>query len=115
MLRKFQASTLLNYDKIKWSVQEIDSLQGRTQDKTHRAYFHNDKEKLWEKYYDSVDELMLFRSIHGIDEEAYVELEKENDFYKKEIIKNEQKMEEQRETIDKIMEMQKQLEEMVGL
>lgn len=115
MLRKFHASTLLNYDKIKWSVQEIDSLQGRTQDKTHRAYFHNDTQKLWEKYYNSVDELMLFKSIHGIDEEAYVELEKENDFYKKEIVKNEQKLEEQRETINKIMEMQKQLEEMVGL
>lgn len=53
VLRKYQASTLLNFEEIQWTVDEIDTLQGRSKDKTHRAYFHDDSEKLWKKYYDS--------------------------------------------------------------
>ena len=112
MLRKFHASTLLNSEILTWTVDEIDTLQGRSMDMTHQAYFKNSREKLFKKYCACVDELMLFKSIHGIDEEAYHKLETENKFYKKEIVKNEQKMEEQQKTIDKIIENQQELEKL---
>lgn len=115
MLRKFHATTLLNLHDIDWTVQEIDTLQGRSQDKTHRAYFHNDEEKLKEKYIESVDNLMLFKSIHTVDEEEFNKVRAENNFYKKEIVKNERKLEEQQNTIDKIISNQRELEKMLGL
>lgn len=114
-LRKYQASVLLNMENISWTVNEIDSLQGRSKDKTHRAYFHDDTEKLWKKYYDSVDELMLFKSIHTIDNEAYEKLTTENNFYKKEIVKNEVKLKEQEKTIEKIIANQRELEALLGI
>lgn len=58
---------------------------------------------------------MLFKSIHGIDEEAYEKLNAENNFYKKEIVKNEQKLEEQQKTINKIISNQRELEALLGL
>lgn len=115
MLRKFQASTLFNCEKVSWTVAEIDTLQGRSMDQTHRAYFHNDSKKLWAKYEKSVDDLMLFQSIHEIDKAAYENLEKENRFYKNEIVKNEKKLEEQERTINEIKSMQEKLEALVGL
>ena len=115
MLRKYHASTLLNSEILTWTVEEIDTLQGRSMDITHQAYFKNSKDKLFNKYYECVDELMLFKSIHGIDEEAYEKLKTENKFYKKEIVKNENKLEEQQRRIDKIIENQKELEALLGL
>ena len=115
VLRKYQASTLLNLENIQWTIDEIDALQGRSKDKTHRAYFHDDSEKLWKKYYNSVDELMLFQAIHGIDEKAFEKLERENSFYKKEIVRNEEKLEAQQETINQILNNQRELEKLLGL
>ena len=114
-LRKYQASTLLNIENIQWTIDEIDTLQGRSKDKTHRAYFHDDAEKLWKKYYDSVDELMLFKSIHTIDNEEYEKLNAENNFYKKEIVKNEVRLKEQERTIEQIIANQRELETLLGL
>ena len=114
-LRKFQASTLLNCEEMQWTVEEIDALQGRLQDMTHRAYFHQSTDKLYEKYCACVDGLMLFKSINGIDEQAFEQLKSENNFYKKEIVKNENKLEEQQKTIDKILENQRELESLLGL
>ena len=115
MLRKYHATTLLNLSEIDWTMQEIDTLQGRSQDKTHRAYFHNNTDSLKEKYIASVDELMLFKSIHGVDEEAFAKVKAENNFFKKEIVKNERKLEEQQDTIDKIIANQRELEALLGL
>ncbi|MBQ2654031.1 MAG: hypothetical protein IJF83_10785 [Methanobrevibacter sp.] len=115
MLRKYHASTLLNCEEIKWSKEEIDTLQGRLQDMTHRAYFHVSIEKIYKKYMASVDELMLFKSINGVDEEAFEKLKTENNFYKKEIVKNENKLVEQQKTINKILENQRELEALLGL
>ena len=106
MLRKFHASTLFNTEILTWSVEEIDTLQGRAMDMTHQAYFKNSKEKLFKKYYACVDELMLFKSIHEIDKEAYDKLAEENKFYKNE-------MEEQKKTIDAIKKAQQELEDML--
>lgn len=113
-LRKYHATTLINVENG-FTVEEIDTLQGRSQDMTHRAYFHNSRDKLYKKYEANVDELMLFTSIHEIDKEAYHKLEKENSFYKKEIVKNEIKIDEQQKAIDKIISNQKELERLLGI
>ncbi len=114
-LRSFQASTLLNCKENAFTESEIDALQGRKKDMTHRAYLIESRDKLFKKYYDHVDELMLFKSIHTVDEEAYNELEKENRYYKKEIVKNEVKFEEQQKKIDEILKIQEELETLVKL
>ena len=58
---------------------------------------------------------MLFKSIHKIDSEAFDKLEKENRFYKKELVKNESKLEEQQKTIEKIISNQRELEALLGI
>lgn len=115
MLRKYQASTLLNSEIITWTVEEIDTLQGRSMDITHQAYFKNSKEKLFNKYRSCVDELMLFKEVNGVDKETVEKLERENNFYKKEIVRNENKLEEQQRTIEQIISNQKELESLLGL
>ena len=114
-LRKFHASTLLNSEIVTWTVAEIDTLQGRSMDSTHQAYFKNSKDKLFKKYYECVDELMLFKRIHGVDEEELNEVKKENEFYKKEIVKNENLLSEQQQRIDEIIKNQRELEALLGL
>lgn len=106
-LRKWQATMLLNIQNG-FSVQEIDKLQGRSQDKTHRAYFHNDRETLYEKYLACVDELMLFESIHTIDAAEVEQLKVENKTYKN-------RLEEQQKTINQIIQNQRELEKLLGL
>ena len=53
MLRKYHASNLLN--NTSFTIDEIDTLQGRSKNKIHRSYFLNDEEKLKEKYLRHVD------------------------------------------------------------
>ena len=48
MLRKYHASNLLN--NTSFTIDEIDALQARSKNKTHRSYFLNDEDKLKEKY-----------------------------------------------------------------
>lgn len=106
-LRKFHATTLINIENG-FTVEEIDTLQGRSQDKTHRAYFHNSKDKLYKKYVECVDELMLFESINQIDKAEYEKLKVENAAYSS-------KLEEQQRTIDQIISNQRELEKLLGI
>ena len=106
-LRKYQATVLLNIEDG-FTIQEIDKLQGRSQDQTHRAYFHNDKETLYKKYLRCVDELMLFDSIEAIDKVEYENLKIENEKYSRQL-------EDQQETIEKILQNQRELEAILGL
>lgn len=53
MLRKYHASNLLN--NTTFTIDEIDTLQGRSKNKIRRSYFLNDEEKLKEKYMRHVD------------------------------------------------------------
>ena len=48
MLRKYHASNLLN--NTSFTIDEINTLQGRSKNRIHRSYFFNDEEKLKEKY-----------------------------------------------------------------
>ena len=114
-LRAFQASTLVNLEDNPFTIDEVDALQGRKKDRTHRAYFTESKSKLFKKYYDNVDSLMFFKSIHGVDEETFEKVIAENSVYKKEIVKNEQKLEAQEKTINQIISNQKELEALLGL
>ena len=112
-LRAFQASTLLNLEHNAFTESEVDALQGRKKDATHRAYFTESVSKLFKKYYEVVDSLMLFKSIHIIDEEEMEKLVAENNQYKKEIMKNKSQLEEQQHKIDEIMKLQEELEALV--
>lgn len=115
-LRAYQATTLLNVNSDeKFTESEIDTLQGRVNDKTHRAYLVESASKLYCKYRACVDELMLFKRINIITDEEVEEIRKENSFYKKEIIENEKKLEVQQQTIDKIIANQKELELMLKM
>lgn len=97
--RAFQATTLLN--KGGFSESEIDALQGRKKDKTHRAYFVESTSKLKEKYYAAVDNLMLFKSVHEVDVEEYERVKEEN-----------RKV---NEKLEDIIKTQQKLEAMVGI
>lgn len=112
-LRAYHASILLNLEENAFSESEVDALQGRKKDKTRRAYFTESLSKLFNKYYESVDSLMLFREIHGISKETVEKLERENNFYKNEVMKNEKKIGEQESLIKQILENQKKLESLL--
>lgn len=107
-LRAFHATTLKNIDNPMWSVEEIDVLQGRKLDKTHRAYFTESTSKLRQKYYESVDNLMLFKQIHVVDSNKFEEVKRENEHYKVELSK-------QDDRINKILANQKEIEMLIGL
>ena len=56
MLRKYHASTLYNNGM---SMEDIDSLQGRSKDSTHQSYFMEDPELLKKKYINHMNCLLL--------------------------------------------------------
>ena len=60
MLRKYHASNLLN--NTSFTLDEIDTLQGRSKNKIHRSYFLNDEEKLKEKYVRHIDVIDIISS-----------------------------------------------------
>ena len=57
MLRKFHASTLLNTKKF--TEYEVDALQGRSKNKIHQAYFHNDVDVLKKQYIECIKDLTI--------------------------------------------------------
>ena len=56
MIRKFHASTLYN-DGM--SIDDVDSLQGRSKDSTHQSYFMEDPILLKKKYQEHLECLLL--------------------------------------------------------
>lgn len=114
-LRAYQASTLVNLEENPFTIDEVDALQGRKKDKTHRAYFTESKQKLFRKYCENVDALQLFKTTHSVSNEEVKRIREENRFYKNEIIRNENKLEEQQRTIDQILSNQRELEALLGL
>ena len=114
MLRKYQASVLMNADKG-FSIEEIDAMQGRSMDKTHRAYFFNQEEQLKKKYMLCVDELMLFSSMEEISKSDYEKVKKENKLYRKELEAQSTKMVELEELIKETKAHQNRLEDLLGV
>lgn len=58
MLRKFHASNLARGENG-LTVEEIDSLQGRSKTKTHTSYFLDDPQELKKKYIANIDKVLI--------------------------------------------------------
>ena len=76
MLRKFHASSLKN-DGM--SLDEINSMQGKSRTRTDESYFFDDPIKLREKYIQHLDCLTINWDINNVDIKSpeYIQLEKE--------------------------------------
>lgn len=57
MFRKYNASNL--YDDG-MSIEDIDSIQGRSKDNTHQAYFKDNPLKLKEKYLEHIEAVTIY-------------------------------------------------------
>ena len=82
MLRKYHASTLINAENG-FTVEEVDTLQGRSKDMTHRSYFMERESSLKQKYMACLDELAILHR----NQANVIELKNENESYKKELVK----------------------------
>ena len=82
MLRKYHASTLINAENG-FTIEEVDTLQGRSKDMTHRSYFVERESVLKQKYIHCLDELAILHK----NQSNLVELQNENLAYKKELQK----------------------------
>lgn len=78
MLRKFHASQLYNAENS-LSLDEIDSLQGRSKSTVRTSYFMENPINLKEKYIAAMDVLMINSEVetYTVKSEAYEQLEKE--------------------------------------
>lgn len=78
MLRKFHASQLYNAENS-LTLDEIDSLQGRSKNTVRTTYFMENPSNLKEKYIAAMDVLMINSEVetYTVKSEAYEELEKE--------------------------------------
>ena len=65
MLRKFHASHLYNAENG-LSLDEIDSLQGRSKEKTRQSYYFNSIDDLKKKYIRNIDKVTLLDEVHTI-------------------------------------------------
>ena len=65
MLRKFHASRLYNAENG-LSLDEIDSLQGRSKNKTRESYYFNSTDKLKKKYISNIDQVTILDQVHTI-------------------------------------------------
>ena len=65
MLRKYHASHLYNAENG-LSLEEIDSLQGRSKQITQRSYYYDNSEELKKKYIRNIDQVTLLDEVHTI-------------------------------------------------
>ena len=95
MFRKFHASNLARGENG-LTVEEIDSLQGRSKNKTHNSYFLDDPKELRKKYIMNIDKVLInydkkeltFESPEVLElKKRAAELEKENAEMKRNINK----------------------------
>ncbi|MBO7718718.1 MAG: site-specific integrase, partial [Methanosphaera sp.] len=77
MLRKFHASYLLNAGMSK---DDVNSLQGKTQNSTDESYFYNDPKKLQKKYIKYMGAITINLDVNNLEIKSpeYVELENKN-------------------------------------
>ena len=101
MLRKYHASTLINA-KNGFTVEEVDTLQGRSKDMTHRSYFMEREASLKQKYIACLDELAILHR----NQADVIELKNENENYKKELAK-------QAELLEQLQQNQLKLQELL--
>ena len=94
-MRKFHASNLARGENG-LTIEEIDSLQGRSKTKTHNSYFLDDPKELRKKYIANIDKVLInydkkeltFESPEDLElRKRAAELEKENEEIKHNINK----------------------------
>ena len=78
MLRKFHASSLKR-DGL--SIDDINSMQGKSRNNTDEAYFYDDPIKLREKYIEHLDCLTINMDVNKLDIKSpeFIKLETENE------------------------------------
>lgn len=87
-LRKFHASNLARGENA-LTLEEIDSLQGRSKDKTHNSYFLDDPKELKKKYIGNIDKVLINYDVNSLTIESpeVLEIKRENERLK---LENEQ-------------------------
>ena len=65
MLRKFHASNLARGENG-LSLDEIDSLQGRSKDNVRQSYYFDDPKELRKKYIHNIDKVTILDNVHTI-------------------------------------------------
>lgn len=83
MLRKFHASNLLR-GEFALSIDDIDSLQGRSKNIVHESYFFEDPNELREKYIKNIHQLLINYEVVSVDSHEVIELKNENEQLKAE-------------------------------
>ena len=83
MLRKFHASNLARGENG-LSLDEIDSLQGRTKDNVRKSYYFDDPKELRRKYVRNIDKVLINNESVKIDSPEVAALRKEAANLKKE-------------------------------
>ena len=83
MLRKFHASNLARGENG-LSLDEIDSLQGRTKDNVRKSYYFDDPKELRKKYIRNIDKVLINNESVKIDSPEVAALRKEAEKLKEE-------------------------------
>ena len=65
MLRKFHASNLARGENG-LTLDEIDSLQGRSKDNVRQSYYFDDPKELRKKYIQNIDKVTILDNVHTI-------------------------------------------------
>ena len=78
MLRKYHASNLARGENG-LTVEEIDSLQGRTKNKIHTSYFLDDPNELRKKYVSNIDKVLIFSETVTVDTPEVAAIKKRNE------------------------------------
>ena len=98
MLRKFHASSLLNDGMSK---DDVNSIQGKSKNRTDEAYFYDDPDKLKRKYITHMNAVIINSEINNIDIKSPEFIELEHKLEKKEAEVNE--MNERLSVIEKML------------
>ncbi len=78
MLRKFHASNLQRGENG-LTIEEIDSLQGRTKKQVHDSYFFDDPQELRKKYLANIDKVLIFSDVVTVDSPEVAAIKKRNE------------------------------------
>ena len=78
MLRKFHASNLQRGENG-LTIEEIDSLQGRTKKQVHDSYFFDDPQELRKKYLANIDKVLIFSDVVTVDTPEVAAIKKRNE------------------------------------
>ena len=97
-LRKFNASTLINAENP-FTIDEVDAIQGRSKDMTHRTYFLEDPAKLREKYRSCLSEVTILSDVTASE---YQDMKQEKELLESKISEQEQKLKIMMEEMEKI-------------